>query len=174
MIGSSWECVAEQILIKLWKKLWSNICETLEKNSVSLDEEHFSDELQPLDFLEVFMQIDGCSGINVNDINNWFDTDNNGDYTTTTEEKIIVPCPSNKVTDNKNDDKEDEQPEAVMMTHLETTTSMNKFISYVECQSDTTLGELLMKKPMRDRAAHKLLWCTRLTQKKVTQYFTSQ
>lgn len=47
----------------------------LENNNASIGEEIILDELQPLDFLTGFMQIDGCSDVAVDDINNWFDGD---------------------------------------------------------------------------------------------------
>lgn len=100
MIASSWEFVVEQILTKFCKKLWPNICKTLENHNASVGEENVSDEPQksgtkPLIFLEVFMQIDGF--FDLDDIYSWLDVDSYEGYTTMTKKEICASYSSNMV-----------------------------------------------------------------------------
>ena len=53
------------------------------------------------DFIDIFKNIDGCSDVDEEGIDNWLQIDNNGGYKAITEEEVIASC---SVTENENEE----------------------------------------------------------------------
>ena len=121
------------------------------------------------DFIDIFKNIDGCSDVDEEDIDNWLQIDNDGGYKVITEEEIIASC---SVTENENEEDSDSVDEpAVVMPHAEAVANIDKLMVCFESQAETSPNELLMLKWMRDRAARKRY--TKLRQQKLTAFFTT-
>lgn len=165
MIAEAWDQVGRETLIKSWKKLWPGVCDLPENNTIEEEEKTSVEE----DFIDIFKNIDGCSDVDEEDIDNWLQIDNDGGYKAITEEEIIASC---SVTENENEEDSDSVDEpAVVMTHAEAVANIDKLMVYFESQAETSPNELLMLKRMRDRAARKRY--TKLRQQKLTAFFTT-
>lgn len=165
MVSESWEQVARSSLIKSWKKLWPNVCD-LPENQTESEADKTNNEVQPQEFLEMFRKVDGCSDVDINDIECWLEEDNDGGYGLLTDEQIVATC-SNKDNIDDTDEENVEQPEVI--SHAEATSHLDELMVYFEQQNETTPAELLMLKRMRDRAARKRY--SKLTQQKLTSFF---
>ena len=118
----------------------------------------------------MFQKIDGCSDIDISDINNWLETENNAGCASLTDDEIIALCTT---AENENEDDTDEntiinddQPKVI--SHNEATSHLEQLMVYFERQVETTPNELLMLKRMRDRAARKRY--TAMAQQKITNF----
>lgn len=163
MVSESWEQVARSSIMKSWKKLWPNVCDLAENQTESVADKT-NNEVQPQEFLEMFRQVDGCSDVDINDIECWLEDD--GGYGTLTDEQIVAAC-SNKDNIDDADEENAEQPEVI--SHAEAASHLDELMVYFEQQNETTPAELLMLKQMRDRAARKCY--SKLTQQKLTSFF---
>lgn len=171
MIAESWNQVAESTLRKSWKTLWLTNCDLsdnkLETEAGISENER---EIKPEDFVSMFQKIDGCSDVDISDINNWLETENNEGCASLTDDEIIALCTT---AENENEDDTDEntiinddQPKVI--SHSEATSHLEQLMVYFERQVETTPNELLMLKRMRDRAARKRY--SAMVQQKITNF----
>lgn len=81
MVAESWEHVASS-LIKLWKKLWGNVC--FQDNKIKQVEERKEKRRDTSVVLEMFQKVNGFSGVDF--------VQQYGGYNKRTGEKIITTC----------------------------------------------------------------------------------
>lgn len=172
MVASAWEKVTEVALIKSWKKLWPSIQDYLDSVSTTEDV-GLSDECDSEEILHIVQQIDGCSDVDLNDVNDWLQADNN--IGLLTDQEIVSIACSSATTHDSNDESENEEghsQQEEVMTHAEAMEQLDRVMVYFERQPETTSAEMMALKRLRDRAARKR--CTKATQKKLTAYFTTK
>lgn len=179
MVADAWDHVTEETIKKSWKKIWPTVCKP--KNGAEGDTSQ-SSENDPDDptflvteeqFLGMFNQIDGCSNLEMEDIQLWLKDDNDGGYSAMTDEEIIASCSSTQQEDSDSGEEEGEtsntQPE---MTHAAAMFQLENIMTYLERQPETAPAELLVIKRLRDRAAVKRH--TKVKQRKIDDFFITK
>lgn len=121
----------------------------------------------------MFNQIDGCSDVEMEDLQLWLEDDNDGGCSAMTDEEIIASCSSTQQEDSDSGEEEGEasntQPE---MTHAAAMSQLENIMTYLERQPDTAPAELLVIKRLRDRAAVKRH--TKVKQRKIDDFFVTK
>lgn len=167
MVSESWEQVGRSTLIKSWKKLWPNVCD-LPENQIKPVEKETENEVQPQELLGMIKDVNGCSEVDINDIESWLEADNDGGYGNLTDDQIIATCCDHN-SDNKDDTDEENPDNLEIISHAQAANNLDELMLYFEQQEETTPAELLMLKRMRDRTARKRH--SKLTQLKLTKFF---
>lgn len=165
MIASSWDNVTQSSLVKSWKKLWPGVCEIV--NSKSDQEE--SEDCTSTELLQMIEQIDGCTSVDLEDVNGWLQADNT--IGMMTDNEIISAACSTTLSEDSDSDSFHEEPEDIM-SHADATAQLDRLMVYFERQSGTSSAEMLALKRLRDRASRNQ--CTRVKQQKVTDFFNKQ
>lgn len=64
--------------------------------------------------MDRFQMLDGCSDVDINDIESWLEADNDVGYGTFADEKIIVHCSSKDAENSEDIDNNNDEQLAVM------------------------------------------------------------
>ncbi|GBL88537.1 hypothetical protein AVEN_159119-1 [Araneus ventricosus] len=146
MINEAWESVPEHTLKRCWRKLAPYL--------ENVDQSNDSGSATVTELNGLLKQIPGCGNYEEDDISSWLDCEaDDAGFQMMSDDEIIAQVRKPNSDDDNSESDEDEVIETSKISNPDAFECFAKGLMWLEQQTDSDSTELMLLKPLRDRAA---------------------